>query len=189
MYHPKVGTRSTGGVVTYVRELLAALPRGCPAVLYTADGSYSAASNPSVDVFGVPSTVPTDLDRVPFDVDFPVQDVGESVGFFANAVLDGALAHIRREVDILFAHGGIDSALLSTVADTPVVRVYHGVERTSGMGRTLLDHLTGGTTAVANSQWTARAVTEQLGRDVAGVRANNCWTGSQRHGRPRRTGM
>lgn len=169
-YHPKAGSRNAGGVSTYVREQLAALPASCDAYLYTEPGSSGSSLDGPAEVVEISPRIDGAAERVPLSVaaGVPIQDALESVECFANAVLAGVVGHANREVDVLFAHGEIDAVLLSNAVDVPVVRVYHGVQRT-GRAAAVLGRLSDVDAAVANSRLTARGLEERLGHDVAGV--------------------
>jgi glycosyltransferase involved in cell wall biosynthesis len=170
MYHPKAGTRNSGGVSTFVRETVKRLPEFGQAYLYTESGDRTD----ELEASGVTvvETSPTDRRVVPTGLESLAervpQEIAESLRFFASAARNGTIGHIDRHVDVLYTHGLADTLLLANAVDARVVRLFHALER-AGVGGKSMRYLSPSAGVVANSRQTAAEITDKLGYDVDGI--------------------
>lgn len=170
-YHPKAGMRSTGGVAVFVREMVRNLEETRETYLYTEEQGITAERRDE-DATTVPVRTTTALKAFgalsslsPVTLHAVSNQLGESVSTFAKALRGGAIDHVERNVDVLFTHTLLDTVLLSNATSVPVVRVFHGCQHTSKVGRAVAA-LSRPAATVANSDQTATEVETKLGREV-----------------------
>jgi len=171
MYHPKAAVRSSGGVAVFVQEAVRALAPERSVYLYSEGGEFTRTIQSS-DV----RVVTFERDRawanlreltpdVPFTPTWASNQLSESVVAFVNAARGSTLRHVEQQVDVLYTHNLVDTALLSNAVDVPVVRLFHSCQHVSRPG-TVIDALSRPAARVANSDQTAREVATKLGHEV-----------------------
>jgi D-inositol-3-phosphate glycosyltransferase len=165
MYYRKAGTRDAGGVVMYVQELLDALSDHQSAYLYTEDGELT------------PKMRATDAEIVPLAAGASgmfetvsarvCPGLSEKLGPLVGAIRDGTIAHMNETLDVLVTHDYLDDIVLSNLLDVPVVRIFHGFERT-GLGTTVHGMLSD-SYSIVNSVQTSAEFVEELGHEPDGI--------------------
>ncbi len=161
MYYRKAGTRDAGGVVMYVQELLDALSAHQSAYLYTESGELT------------PKMRATDAEIVQlsessFDTGTRVfPGLSEKLVPLFGAIRDGTIARMNETLDVLVTHDFLEDIVLSNLLDIPVVRVFHGFERT-GLGTTAHGILSD-SHSVVNSVQTSAEFVEQHGHEPDGI--------------------
>ena len=156
MYYRKAGTRDAGGIVMYVQELLDALAAHQSAYLYTESGELTPKMR-STDAEIV------QLGDVPFESvsNHVLPSLSEKLIPLLGAARDGTIRRMNDTLDVLVTHDFLEDIVLSNLLDIPVVRVYHGFERT-GLGTTA-HGLLSESHSVVNSVQTSAEFVEQIG--------------------------
>ncbi|MFB6131407.1 MAG: glycosyltransferase family 4 protein [Salinigranum sp.] len=174
MFHPTAGSTSASGTAVFVTETVRELARRQPAYLYTQRGRLSADLRRSaVEVVEIErdpywERLRRFAGRLPVNLRRISAQLSSSTSVFVNALLDGTVAHIERNVDVLFTHHMGEAMFLSNVVDVPVVRVMHGC-RLVGIGAKTVPRVSRLAGTVANSRQTAAEMSEKLGNDADGI--------------------
>ncbi|ODR81887.1 glycosyl transferase group 1 [Haladaptatus sp. W1] len=163
MYYRKAGTRDAGGVVMYVQELLDALSAHQSAYLYTENGELTPKMR-TTDAEIVPLSVTGALDSLSSRV---LPGLAETLVPLLGAIRDGTIRHMNETLDVLVTHNYLDDLVLSNLLDVPVVRVFHGFERT-GLGTTA-HGLLSDSYSIVNSVQTSAEFVEELGHEPDGI--------------------
>lgn len=163
MYYRKAGTRDAGGVVMYVQELLDALSAHQSAYLYTENGELTPKMR-TTDAEIVPLSVAGALDSLSSRV---LPGLAETLVPLLGAIRDGTIRHMNETLDVLVTHNYLDDLVLSNLLDVPVVRVFHGFERT-GLGTTA-HGLLSDSYSIVNSVQTSTEFVEELGHEPDGI--------------------
>ncbi|WP_231184375.1 glycosyltransferase family 4 protein [Haladaptatus sp. DYF46] len=165
MYYRKAGTRDAGGVVMYVQELLDALSGHQSAYLYTEDGELTPKMRATdAEVVQLASGETGMLGTLSTRV---CPGLSEKLGPLVGALRDGTIAHMDETLDVLVTHDFLDDIVLSNLLDVPVVRIFHGFERT-GLGTTAHGALSD-SHSIANSVQTSAEFVEELGHEPEGI--------------------
>jgi D-inositol-3-phosphate glycosyltransferase len=165
MYYRKAGTRDAGGVVMYVQELLDALSGHQSAYLYTEDGELTPKMRATdAEVIQLASGEKGLLEALTTRV---CPDLSGQLGPLVGALRDGTIAHMNETLDVLVTHDFLDDIVLSNLLDVPVVRIFHGFERT-GLGTTAHGMLSD-SYSIVNSVQTSAEFVEELGHEPDGI--------------------
>ena len=161
MYYRKAGTRDAGGVVMYVQELLDALSEHQSAYLYTESGELTPKMRTTdAEIVQLSDPALDAATRV-----FP--GISEKLVPLLGAMRDGTIARMNETLDVLVTHHYLEDIVLSNLLDIPVIRVYHGFERT-GLGTTAHGMLSD-SHSVVNSVQTNAEFVEQHGYEPDGI--------------------
>ncbi len=164
-YHDAAGTRHAGGIAVYTQQMAAALSRSNDVYLYTQEGDLSPLLTESdVTVIETPSF----KDHWTQSLD-PVHQLGPQnrvkLLMAQWAIRNGLIDHMNEHLDILFTYQFLDDLLLSNVVDVPTVYTFHRLTG-FGLGVTLRDKLSQTEHLLANSDETAKRVTDALDSSV-----------------------
>ncbi len=170
-YFTKAGTRDAGGVVMYAQELIDAVADEHPAYLYTEAGELTpkmqATDAEVVQMSSAPELLSGLSERLPNPDSALWSLVAEKLLPLSRAVRDGTVRHMNEQLDVLVTHDFLDDIVLSNLLDIPVVRVFHGFERT-GLG-TKAHGLLASSHSIANSAQTRAEFAEHLDAEPDGI--------------------
>lgn len=164
-YHDAAGTRESGGIAVYTQRMAAELSRNHDVYLYTRAGDIAAVLEGSdvtvVETPAIDSTAASVLERF---VPLTTQDV-KKLEMTGWGVRNGVFEHIEATLDVLFTFQFLDDLLVSNLVDVPTVYAFHSLS-TVGLGSKLRDALSQTDRVLANSEPTARRISETFGYDV-----------------------
>lgn len=167
-YHNAAGTRHAGGIAVYTQQLAAALSRSNDVYLYTQRGELSSVLTESdVTVVETPSFDDHWLHSVGALTPFTQQDRTKLL-MTQWAVRNDVIDHIDDHLDVLVTAQFLDDLLLSNLADVPTVYTFHQFASV-GLGIKLRDTFSKTDLILANSDDTARQVSETFGYDIGAV--------------------
>lgn len=163
MYHRKAGTRDAGGVVMFVQELLDALATHQSPYLYTESGELTGKMR-ATDAEIVQLTTDGTLESLSNRI---LPGLSRKLVPLFGATRDGTIRHMNEHLDVLVTHDFLDDIVLSNLLDIPVIRIFHGFERT-GLGTTVHGALSD-SRSVANSVQTSSEFEEVVGHEPDGI--------------------
>ena len=167
-YHDAAGTRHAGGIAVYTQQLAAALSRSNDVYLYTQRGELSSVlSESDVTIVETPSFDDHWLHSI--DALSPLTDQDHSKLLMTYwAARNDVIDHIDDHLDILITAQFLDDLLLSNLTDVPTIYTFHQFSG-GGLGIRLRDALSQTELILANSDDTARKVSETFDYDIGEV--------------------
>ncbi|SFT00803.1 glycosyltransferase family 4 protein [Halostagnicola kamekurae] len=167
-YHDAAGTRESGGIAVYTQRMATELARNHDVYLYTRSGERAAVLEGSdvtvVETPPIDSALTSALERV---APMTTQDV-QKLEMTAWGVRNGVFEHIDATLDVLFTFQFLDDLFVSNLVDVPTVYAFHSLS-TVGLGSALRERFSQTDLVLANSDPTARQISEKFGYDVDGI--------------------
>ncbi|WP_440767376.1 glycosyltransferase family 4 protein [Natronorubrum sp. DTA7] len=167
-YHDAAGTRHAGGIAVYTQQLAAALSGSNDVYLYTQRGELSSVLTESdVTVVETPSFDDHWLHSI--DALSPLTDQDHSKLLMTYwAARNDVIDHMDDHLDVLVTAQFLDDLLLSNLTDVPTIYTFHQFSDV-GLGIKLRDALSRTELILANSDDTARKVSETFDCDIGEV--------------------
>ncbi|QLG48571.1 glycosyltransferase family 4 protein [Natrinema halophilum] len=167
-YHDAAGTRHAGGIAVYTQRMAAELSKRHDVTLYTGSGEIAPVlSDSDVTIVETPSF----RDHPTRWLD-PLNPLGaqnrEKFLMTLWAARNDVIDHMNDHLDVLCTYQFLDDLLLSNLVDIPTLHTFHRASSVSPAAW-VRDRLSQTDLLVANSDDTARQLTEAFDYDFEGI--------------------